>query len=140
MGRGWLETRVCDVINQENVPTWTHYLETFAMPWFSRTWGLQEVALTRKAVVRFGRFVFSWDSLVKSHSFCVKYRVHLRLMSMFKILDLCPVGKSGCERTNTLFLVILATATFLVTDPRDKVIGILRPIGRGPTQADVVSG
>jgi hypothetical protein len=45
---------------------WTNYLSIWTLPWFRRTWIVQEFVLASAKVCRFGRFAFEWDDLATS--------------------------------------------------------------------------
>ncbi|KAG8526111.1 uncharacterized protein KY384_000104 [Bacidia gigantensis] len=112
-------------------PAWVTYLDIFAMPWFQRTWTVQDVVLAKNAMVRFGDFTFSWSLLSQSFKmlehleFDVKSKEVVRGFEHLKILErLIDVPKHDSSGMNLLSLLQLTT-DFSVSDPKDKIHALL---------------
>ena len=110
---------------------WKYFLDIFAMPWFMRTWTVQELVLSKHAYVRFGDFTFPWSHLHESVKmlnrldFKVARDEVIRGFNHLEILErLIEMRKRGSDDTKLLSLLEMTT-DFSVTDPRDKVFAIL---------------
>jgi len=64
---------------------WTNYLSIWTLPWFRRTWIVQEFVLARETVCRFGRFTFKWDDLATS--FRSLNRLHIQSLLAATVFD-----------------------------------------------------
>ena len=103
----------------------------YRLPWFSRIWIIQEIALASRAVVSYGKFHLEWSDLLKS--FHIMNRLSSRnntwtnhhapgTLNMYKILKFCEVARRQSSRTTYMYVLILGR-DFKATDPRDKIIG-----------------
>ncbi|KAL8723573.1 MAG: hypothetical protein Q9181_007258 [Wetmoreana brouardii] len=129
-------------------PCWTEYLKTWASPWFRRTWILQEFSLAREVIVGIGRFWVVWDVFERSFRFFREQGfieairsahpgVFGGCLSFMRMLEIQRIARSP-DRSS--FLEILrATRHFKVSDPRDKIIGVLGMLGDLPVQLQSVS-
>ena len=125
---------------------WQEYYWLFTMPWFTRTWIVQEASWAKQSIIMFGVFTFRWDTLVDSWNLLVQFgllqpsfgdmRVSKGLLGLGDILrvrDTCREGFSN------MLQVMRLTRDFKTTDPRDKcfaVFSLLKdsgPVGRGFT-------
>ena len=117
---------------------WTEYFTLFLSRWISRTWILQEIALAKKATLGIGRYVVDWkvfeDSFrfLKEHGFLegmAKGRDGLMLgvLNFLRLQEIRHIARS--PDGSSLLKVLRATRNFEVTDPRDKVVGVLGIIG-----------
>ena len=118
--------------------SWTGYLRILDSPWFGRTWTLQEIALSKKALLGIGRYVVTWDCMEESMNFLGEHDVFIRagLHSMhyrnfIKIQEIREVSQSP-NHSSALITILAATRSFKVTDPRDKIYAILSLIGDVP--------
>ena len=111
--------------------SWTEYLRILASPWFCRTWTLQEIALSKKALMGVGRYVLDWEciehsfELLKEHD--LFYRVGPRpqgalenALNFMRIQQIREISRSP-DPSSALINVLRATRHFKVTDPRDKI-------------------
>ena len=117
---------------------WTEYFTLFLSPWISRTWILQEIALAEKATLGIGRYVVDWkvfeDSFhfLKEHGFLEKMGkgrdgLMVGLLNFGRLQEIRHIARSPDD--SSLMKVLRATRNFEVTDPRDKVVGVLGIIG-----------
>ncbi|KAG8526645.1 uncharacterized protein KY384_008074 [Bacidia gigantensis] len=133
-------------------PIWQAYLRIFSLPWFHRTWVVQEVVLGSKVALRLGVFVFDWEALQKSWEmvFC-RLKIQTRdrlaqqgLLNMQKLDSIFRMHKRPRNFLSTLF-VMIQTKDFHVSKARDKINAILglvnaKPIAGIPAfQADFTS-
>ena len=124
--------------------SWTEYLRILASPWFCRTWTLQEIALSKEALLGVGRYVFDWECFEKSFEFLVKHDLIFRVgprpecalgnaLNFMKIQQIRKISQSP-DPSYALISVLRATRHFKVTDPRDKIFGVLGVIGDLPDE------
>jgi hypothetical protein len=138
---------IFDTLPHPDTPAWTYYMDILSAPWFRRTWILQEIALARNAMVRYGRYIFPWDIFLDAFTFFTKSNWHLRLssrasstrvmpglISVFSILDICRVAQETEEQPSSMLSLLQKSRNQEVTDTRDKVIGVLGMIRNGPTR------
>ncbi|KAI4218869.1 MAG: hypothetical protein L6R36_008706 [Xanthoria steineri] len=125
---------------------WSEYLKIFRSPWFGRTWTLQEIALSKKAFIGVGLYVVDWYCMEKSLLFLEQHNLKTLLVSIsghgpelmnflniIHIQRIREISKSP-DPSSALTAVLRATGHFKVTDPRDKVLGVLGLIGEIPEE------
>lgn len=91
-------------------------------PWFSRLWVVQELALSKRAVVRLGNFTFPWQPFQSFIQWLPGHKVNSSVYP--RLAEVAPrVCKMARSRlfSSQLFRTIHLSAS----DPRDKVFGIL---------------
>ena len=119
--------------------SWTEYLRIFTSPWFCRTWTLQEIALSKKALLGIGRYVLDWECIEDSFNLLVEQDLLMRVgprpkgafentLKFRKIQQIREISRSP-DPSSALINVLRATRHFKVTDPRDKIFGVLGVIG-----------
>lgn len=137
----------------ERHPCWTVYFTLFLSPWISRTWILQEIALAKKATLGIGRYVVDWEvfegsfHFLKEHGFLEKFYMGrmekgreglmLGLLNFTRLQEIRHIARS--PENSSLLEVLRATRNFEVTDPRDKVVGVLGIIGDLPARLRALS-
>ncbi|KAL2146799.1 hypothetical protein VTI28DRAFT_2280 [Corynascus sepedonium] len=145
-----------------------HDVLTFRAPWFDRRWVIQEVVLANDHVPRlaiWGDIEFAWEDLAKVAYRLAAYNLYLVLAGQSVTHTGSPYtrsfymkgGRPGKvmtslfqvylirhyrDRGGTLMDGILATTTFLCTDPRDCIYSLLSmprtPTGPAPDYAATV--
>ena len=97
------------------------------LPWFNRTWIIQEIALAKRAQVQCGSHEMPWDYLVAAEIIIVKHH----LTSAVDI-DPGPITAMQAYRNATvngerpsLLELMSSSRSNQSTDPRDKVYGLL---------------
>ena len=127
---------------------WTEYFTLFLSPWISRTWILQEIALAKKATLGIGRYVVDWkvfeDSFrfLQEHGFLEKMGkgrdgLMIGILNFLRLQEIRHIAQSPDD--SSLMKVLRATRNFEVTDPRDKVVGVLGILGDLPPRLKAVS-
>ena len=122
---------------------WTEYFTLFLSPWISRTWILQEIALAKTATLGIGRYVVDWDvfegsfHFLKEHGYLERMgmgrdRLLVGVLNFTRLQEIRSIARS--PDSSSLMKVLRATRNFEVTDPRDKVVGVLGIIGDLPTR------
>lgn len=124
---------------------WEGLYWLFTMPWFTRTWIVQEAAWAKQSEIMFGLFTFRWDTLVDTWDLLVQFGLLqpsfgdmslakglLGLRDILSVRDTCHVGFSN------MLHVMQLTREFKTTDAKDKcyaVFSLLQdgPVGRGFT-------
>jgi hypothetical protein len=99
--------------------------ELTRLPWFTRTWVIQEVAVARRAIIQMGEWTFSWESLCQA--FATLSDVH----QMNGVLG--PVNMINKIRTDRARKLLCPDLLDLLqrfrhceaTDKRDKVYALL---------------
>ena len=122
---------------------WEEYHRLYRSPWISRTWIIQEIALSKTATLGIGRYVIDWGVLEKSFQFIREqgltekmllggYELALGILNFTRLQEIRQIARSPNDRS--LLAVLRATRNFAVTDPRDKILGVLGIIGNLPTE------
>ena len=122
---------------------WRAYFWLFTMPWFTRTWIVQEAAWATQSEILFGRFAFRWDTLVDSWNFLVRFGLLqpsfadmrlskglLGLRDILSVRDKCHAGFSN------LLDVMRLTREFETTDTRDRCFAVFSLLQVGPVGQD----
>lgn len=124
--------------------SWVEYLRIFTSPWFCRTWTLQEIALSKNALMGVGRFVLDWECVEKSFRFLHEQQLLMSVglhfpgamentLRFIRIQEIKKIARSP-DPSSALINVLRATRHFKVTDPRDKVLGVLGVLGDLPKE------
>ncbi|OAL43476.1 HET domain-containing protein [Pyrenochaeta sp. DS3sAY3a] len=107
---------------------WEHLRGLFSLPWFTRTWIIQEVALSSKdPILLHGRHMYSWDRLGWAASW-LRRKGYLRLRQIPDQLQNCDtISNIRRSRNHWDLDALLATTSvkFKSTDQRDKIYGLL---------------
>ena len=133
-----------DILPSPEHPSWTHFLDTFSSRWLRRTWILQEIALSKSAKVCNGHFgAFDWDVIAAAHKFFSESdlarrfafkekspEIAIGMLTFTRILQIKDIAHS--PNKNSLMRVLDVTHHFEVSDPRDKIIGVLGLLGELP--------
>jgi hypothetical protein len=125
---------------------WNTYRCLFGSAWFTRTWILQEIALSKDADVNYGIFSFKWQHLVLSFKLYQLLQLEqpgshdnillneMRgMLYMTKIIAFCNYSLQPRSRYTWLETVRLAK-DFHVTDARDKIFGVLGFVDEQPLE------
>src|SRR5213079_790759 len=76
---------------------WLMLMYLFAQPWFTRSWGLQEVVLAKEVTVMYGATVSSFDSIAEFWDLATRRDVPPALK-----YGLIPEIKTRIENSNQL--------------------------------------
>ena len=119
---------------------WEEYYWLFTMPWFTRTWVVQEAAWARQSEVMFGLFTFRWDTLIDSWNVLAQFgllqpsfgdmRVSIGLLGLRDILKVCDTCRRG--GFSNMIQVMRLTREFKTTDARDRCFAVFSLVGDGP--------
>jgi hypothetical protein len=106
----------------------------FEMPWFRRTWVMQEVVLaTNDPVMMFGKYSFEFSLLVLAWTF-ISGQGYLNALQPYNprrakgMLNLKKMDhiRNGYRKGNLLCAALMdSMRDFEATDPRDKIYGVL---------------
>ncbi|KAL2069414.1 hypothetical protein VTL71DRAFT_14093 [Oculimacula yallundae] len=116
--------------------------DVFDMPWWTRTWTVQEIILPRVAIVKCGRHEITWDNIMEGNKYafthltqcCKDFSKHFGYQDensvaafLTAIADLRPSWEQYHDTVRTMDMIdILASHRFRQTsDLRDKVYGVL---------------
>ncbi|KAL8687476.1 MAG: hypothetical protein Q9218_006361 [Villophora microphyllina] len=132
-----------DILPEPKHPSWTHFLEFFSSPWFRRTWILQEIALSKSAKVCNGHFrAIDWNFIETAADFFEESGIALRVMTNYenrsskgirafrRITRVKDIARS--PNGTSLIRVLDVTHHFEVSDPRDKIFGVLGMVSELP--------
>ncbi|KAI0446705.1 HET domain-containing protein [Xylaria telfairii] len=111
-----------------NDEVWEHLRTLLALPWFTRTWVVQEVALSpQDPLILHGDHLYSWDRLGWAASW-LRRRGYVRLAQIPEAVRNID-AMANIRRSETRWsLGVLLTDTstkFHATDQRDKIYGLL---------------
>lgn len=117
---------------------WTSFGVLLHQPWFRRGWVVQEAALSRDAVVRWGYTDINWLKLVRTYIWCIRRALKLPSFERLWLSKLHLQGfhsRRNCEAItfqpegaveSLSLLEVLDSARWLdVTDPRDRIYAFL---------------
>lgn len=119
---------------------WQEFYWLFTMPWFTRTWIVQEAAWAKESEIMFGLFTFRWDTLIDSWNLLVQFgllqpsigdmRVSKGLLGLRDILKVCDICRRG--GFSNMIQVMRLTREFNTTDTRDRCFAVFSLLGDGP--------
>lgn len=119
---------------------WQEYYWLFTMPWFTRTWIVQEAAWAKESEIMFGLFTFRWDTLIDSWNLLVRFgllqpsfgdmRVSKGFLGLRDILKVCDICRRG--GFSNMIQVMRLTREFKSTDARDRCFAVFSLLGDGP--------
>ena len=136
-----------DILPKLEHPSWDRFFEFFSSPWFYRTWILQEIALAKNASCYTGRIdTISWEGLEGAVTFferswmlqgpCLRVLAPWLPESIKGLQNVSTI--QGIRRiaqppgSTTLMQILHVTNGFHVSDPRDKIFGVLGLVGDIP--------
>lgn len=114
----------------------------FLRPWFWRVWVLQEVAVSRKAVMYYGDMAFPWGSVLTLANFMserlsVFYHYTVERYPERKAGHLPEIwtrlAKAGYSQRPSMIDLLLTSRELKATDPRDNIyalLGLAKECGR----------
>jgi hypothetical protein len=108
--------------------------------WFRRVWVIQELAVSRDALVLCGTESISWDDLLRALS--VQDSLNLYLADhevnacVFNLQNTRQMYRAGVRED--LLTILNRHRAFISTDPRDKIFGI-RALAKGGTSMSLVN-
>lgn len=116
-------------------PCWNSVLNLIRLPWFSRTWIIQEVAVSQEAFLHCGDATLEWDVFclgflftIKAGLVTVRPDIFLHISGILQVASLlttciCYQEQSGKE-LDMLYL-FESHRQVQASDPRDKVFGLI---------------
>ncbi|KAL9599043.1 MAG: hypothetical protein Q9219_004077 [cf. Caloplaca sp. 3 TL-2023] len=123
---------------------WAEYMKLLTLPWFSRTWTLQEISLSGQALLGIGRYVIDWKPFELSLNLLQEQHLFTRVgprpnyvlsgaNNFLKIQKIRQISKSP-NPSSALINVLRATRHFKVSDPKDKIFAVLGLVGELPNE------
>ncbi|KAF2192390.1 HET-domain-containing protein [Zopfia rhizophila CBS 207.26] len=109
-------------------PAWRAFANLLQRPWFQRAWIVQEVSVTRDIQVVCGKASISWNDFARAVQYAVDLGVFIAYggSTTYQALRLLETrSKFQNGDLPTLHDVLLKNRSFLATDARDKVFGLL---------------
>lgn len=109
-------------------PAWRALALLLQRPWFRRAWIVQEASVTKDLVIICGADKLSWDEFFLGVQYAVDLGVFIAYggSTTYQALRLFDT-RSNFQKCNLppLHQVLLSNRSFLATDARDKVFGLL---------------
>jgi len=96
-------------------------------PWFSRVWVIQELALSRNAIVQCGPYTMLWQTFIEAVQY--GYEIHIPILTNTKFyqsiyeMEIFRLKRQDGERVNLLLLLMLGRSRH-VTERKDKVYAL----------------
>lgn len=125
--------RLADCAHANNLQVWTQLARLFYRPWFERLWIIQELAVSRKAVVRWGNLQMDWQILEKAARFILRPGEAVlspdirRLFPMLGAHRITQVSLQSMLNVNkkNILSILHNTQSTKCSDPRDRLFAIL---------------
>jgi hypothetical protein len=124
--------RLEDCVHTENLQVWVQLWRLFHRPWFERLWIIQELAVSRKAIVRWGNLQAPWPTLEKAAQFILRpgevvLTPHIRrlfpLLGAHRITQVALKSMYNFDTRNVL-TILHSTQNNKCSDPRDRLYAI----------------
>jgi hypothetical protein len=121
-----------DCQHLRNLQVWAQLLRLFHRPWFERLWIIQELAVSRKAVVLWGKLQTPWPTLEKAAKFILRPGEALlptQIRKIFPLLGAHRITQVDLKSmlnvdTNNIMTVLHNTQNTKCSDPRDRLYAI----------------
>lgn len=109
-------------------PAWRALTRLLQRPWFHRTWIVQEASVARDVSIVCGHALISWDEFVRAVQYAVDLGVFIgnggsRTYQALRLFETRSTFQQN--RLPSLHDILLSNRSFLATDARDKVYGLL---------------
>lgn len=109
-------------------PAWNAFTNILQRPWFHRAWIVQETSVTRDVRIVCGSSWIAWEDFVRAVQYAVDLGVFIAHggSTTFQALRLFETRSNFQQhRLPSLHNILLHHRSFLATDARDKVFGLL---------------
>jgi hypothetical protein len=125
--------RLADCAHAHDLQVWTQLARLFHRPWFERLWIVQELAVSRKAVVRWENLQIDWQILEKAARFILRtgeavlspdIRRLFPMLGAHRITQVSLQSMLNVDKKNILS-VLHNTQSTKCSDPRDRLFAIL---------------
>ena len=122
-----------DITHSQDLQVWAQLSRLFHRPWFERLWIIQELAVSRTAVVLWGRIQTPWQTLERAAKFILRpgealLTPHVRklfpLIGAARITQVSLQSMFNVDTTNIL-TILHNTQNTKCSDPRDRLYAIL---------------
>jgi len=122
--------RDCNYAN--NLQIWLQLSRLFHRPWFERLWIIQELAVSRKAIVRWGNLQMAWQKLEKAAQFILRPGEAVlppHIHQMFPMLGAHRITQVALQSmynfdTQNVLTILHNTQNTKCSDPRDRLYAI----------------
>jgi hypothetical protein len=125
--------RLEDITHSQDLQVWAQLSRLFHRPWFKRLWIIQKLAVSRTAVVLWGRIQTPWQTLEQAAKFILRPGEASLPPQIHKILPLIRADRITQVSlqsmfnvdTNNILTVLHNTQNTKCSDPRDRLCAIL---------------
>jgi hypothetical protein len=109
-------------------PIWWNFLSIFTLPYFTRVWIIQEVAVSSKVEVSCGSESVTWDDLMTAISSCIDFGVQIlydmRSTEHPRSIEAARIStREGVEWD--LLELLVRYRSFQASDQKDKIYALL---------------
>ncbi|KAH8754956.1 heterokaryon incompatibility protein-domain-containing protein, partial [Hyaloscypha finlandica] len=126
----WKMDRDCQHSN--NMHVWLQLSRLLYRPWFERLWVIQELAVSRKAIVQWGNLQTAWSTLEKAAKFILRpgeAALPQYIRTIFPLLGAHRVTQVALESmfnfdTQNILTILHNTQNSKCSDPRDRLYAI----------------
>lgn len=125
--------RLADCAHAYNLQVWTQLARLFYRPWFERLWIIQELAVSRKAIVRWGNLQVDWQILEKAARFILhpeEDALSPDIRRLFPVLGAHRITQVSLQSMfkfdkKNILSALHNTQSTKCSDPRDRLFAIL---------------
>ena len=115
-----------------NLQVWLQLSRLFHRPWFERLWIIQELAVSRKPIVRWGNLQMAWQKLEKAAQFILRPGEAVlppHIHQMFPMLGAHRITQVALQSmynfdTQNVLTILHNTQNTKCSDPRDRLYAI----------------
>ncbi|KAE9363791.1 HET-domain-containing protein [Stipitochalara longipes BDJ] len=124
--------RLADYIHANNLQAWAQLARLFNRPWFERLWIIQELAVSRNAIVQWGNLQINWSILEKAAKFILRPGETVLLPDirrLFPSLGAHRITQVALKLmynfdTKNVLTILHNTQNTKCSDPRDRLYAI----------------
>lgn len=124
--------RLEDCYQSHNFQVWLQLSRLFRRPWFERLWVIQELAVSRKAIVLWGQLQAPWSALEEAAKFILRpgeAALSPEVRKIFPFVGAHRITQVALQTmlnvdTNNVLTVLHNTQNAKCSDPRDRLYAI----------------
>jgi len=124
--------RLEDCTHADSLQVWFQLARLFNRPWFERLWIIQELAVSRNAIVQWGNLQTGWPTLERAAKFILHpgtAMVSPHIRRLFPLLGAHRITQVALQSmynfdTNNVLTILHSTQNTKCSDPRDRLYAI----------------